>query len=232
MIKILICDDDKMFCELLTQKINNILQNQNIDFSLNCVLSFDELLKTKEEQDILFLDVILNGENAINMLSQLKIKKALKTVIITSYPGEIYNISNIKPDWYIDKLKMTNKHIERCLNYCIKELANRKTIIVTTKDKLNRTIDLNNVVYIEAQNKTTVFYLASGEKLQTIAKFGDVIKNTSNKFQQCSRSYAVNFDYVVAFKYHKYILYDNREVTISRQSYNEKINQYKNYLER
>ena len=154
--------------------------------------------------------------------------EVLQTVIITSFPGEIYNISSIKPDWYIDKIKMTDKHIEQCLDNCIKSLKSKKQkLIVTLPNKLHFLINLKDVLYFEAQNKTTVFHLANGKEIMTVAKFGDIIKKVGINFQQCSRSYAVNFYYIVAFKWHKYILSDNTEITISRSSYGKMVNEYK-----
>lgn len=235
MTKILICDDDEKFCDLLSEKIKNAGKKLNTDFEISTLGSFEELEEEKETADILFLDVMINGENMIDKLAETGAQKngdVLQTVIITSYPGEIYNISSIKPDWYIDKIKMTDKHIEQCLDNCIKSLKSKKQkLIVTLPNKLNFLINLKDVLYFEAQNKTTVFHLANGKEITTIAKFGDIIKKVGINFQQCSRSYAVNFYYIVAFKWHKYILSDNTEITISRSSYSKMVNGYKSFVE-
>lgn len=235
MTKILICDDDEKFCDLLSEKIKNAGKKLNTDFEIDTVNSFAELEEEKETADILFLDVMINGKNMIDKLAEAGAQKnaeVLQTVIITSFPGEIYNISSIKPDWYIDKIKMTDKHIEQCLDNCIKSLKSKKQkLIVTLPNKLNFLINLKDVLYFEAQNKTTVFHLANGKEIMTVAKFGDIIKKVGINFQQCSRSYAVNFYYIVAFKWHKYILSDNTEITISRSSYGKMVNEYKSFVE-
>lgn len=235
MTKILICDDDEKFCDLLSEKIKNAGKKLNTDFEIDTVNRFEKLEEEKETADILFLDVMINGENMIDKLAETGAQKngdVLQTVIITSYPGEIYNISSIKPDWYIDKIKMTDKNIEQCLDNCIKSLKSKKQkLIVTLPNKLNFLINLKDVLYFEAQNKTTVFHLANGKEITTVTKFGDIIKKVGINFQQCSRSYAVNFYYIVAFKWHKYILSDNTEITISRSSYGKMINEYKSFVE-
>lgn len=235
MTKILICDDDEKFCDLLSEKIKNAGEKLNTDFEISTLGSFEELEEEKETADILFLDVMISGENMIDKLAETGAQKngdVLQTVIITSYPGEIYNISSIKPDWYIDKIKMTDKHIEQCLDNCIKSLKSKKQkLIVTLPNKLNFLINLKDVLYFEAQNKTTVFHLANGKEITTVTKFGDIIKKVGINFQQCSRSYAVNFYYIVAFKWHKYILSDNTEITISRSSYGKMVNEYKSFVE-
>lgn len=235
MTKILICDDDEKFCDLLSEKIKNAGEKLNTDFEISTLGSFEELEEEKETADILFLDVMISGENMIDKLAETGAQKngdVLQTVIITSYPGEIYNISSIKPDWYIDKIKMTDKHIEQCLDNCIKSLKSKKQkLIVTLPNKLNFLINLKDVLYFEAQNKTIVFHLANGKEITTVAKFGDIIKKVGINFQQCSRSYAVNFYYIVAFKWHKYILSDNTEITISRSSYSKMVNEYKSFVE-
>lgn len=233
MTKILICDDDEKFCNLLSERIKNAGKKLNNDIEINTLGSFEELKQVKEAVDILFLDVMIDGKNVIDILAETNgFKNALQTVIITSFPGEIYNISNIKPDWYIDKMKMTDRHIEKCLDNCIKSLRSKKQkLIVSLPNKLNFLINLKDVLYFEAQNKATVFHLANGEEITTATKFGDIIKKVGINFQQCSRSYAVNFDYIVAFKWHKYILSDETEIPISRSSYSKMVNEYKSFAE-
>ena len=62
MTKILICDDDEKFCDLLSEKIKNAGKKLNTDFEIDTVNSFAKLEEEKETADILFLDVMINGK--------------------------------------------------------------------------------------------------------------------------------------------------------------------------
>ena len=59
-------------------------------------------------------------------------------------------------------------------------------------------------------------------------KFSDLLSKCSINFQQSSRSFAVNFDYVLGFKWHKYILLNGEQITISRSNYKTLTENYKN----
>ena len=88
MTKILICDDDEKFCDLLSEKIKNAGKKLNTDFEIDTVNSFAKLEEEKETADILFLDVMINGKNMIDKLAEAGTQKnaeVLQTVIITLF---------------------------------------------------------------------------------------------------------------------------------------------------
>ena len=87
------------------------------------------------------------------------------------------------------------------------------------------------MTHIEAQNKSSVLYFKDGKSIEAAMKFSDLISKCGINFQQCSRSFAVNFDYVLGFKWHKYILSSGEQITISRSNYKSLTDKYKNYLE-
>lgn len=75
MTKILICDDDEKFCDLLSEKIKNAGKKLNTDFEIDTVNSFAKLEEEKETADILFLDVMINGKNMIDKLAEAGTQK-------------------------------------------------------------------------------------------------------------------------------------------------------------
>ncbi len=75
MTKILICDDDEKFCTQLSEKIKNAGEKLNTDFEIGTLCSFEKLEEEKERADILFLDVMINGENMINKLAEAGAQK-------------------------------------------------------------------------------------------------------------------------------------------------------------
>ena len=100
MVNIVVCDDDASFQEIMTFKINQCLQNK---FEMDCKISvFDKLtdLKTYIEGnkvDILFLDIMINDENAMDWSIQ-NIKKQI-------YSNCIYDlISSMRLQHFGNKL--------------------------------------------------------------------------------------------------------------------------------
>ena len=57
------------------------------------------------------------------------------------------------------------KNLSNALNKCIQNLENRrKQKIIIEHEKISETIDLNDVAYIEAQNKASVLHFNDGKK--------------------------------------------------------------------
>lgn len=232
MVNILICDDDKTFCKKFEKDINEYFLAKNIEHSINAVHTTDRLDEIAKDCDILFLDVIINSQNAVNMLAKRNNILPCEVVIITSYPGEIYNISHISPSWYIDKVKYKKEHLFSGIDKCINNISKaQKSKVIISCDKVNKVIDLRNIMYIETQNKNIKLYFANGTNLIAKNKMSEIVEAGGINFQQCSRCYAVNFDYVTAYFWHKYILQNKTEIPISRSKYKELIGQYKRYLE-
>lgn len=232
MINILLCDDDEALCKSFETDIREYFFGKNIEFNVKSIYTIDELEDNITGCDILFLDVIINEQNSINLIADSGKTLPCQTVIVTSYPGEIYNIFHISPAWYIDKVKYKKEHLHSALDKCLENIskAQRSKIIVNC-DKIKQVVDLRNVMYIETQNKSIILHFADGTTLSAKNKISEIAELGGINFQQCSRYYAVNFDYVTAYIWHKYILQDKTEIIISRKSYKDMISQYRKYLE-
>ena len=227
MVSIYICDDDKIFRQKLYDNLKAKCEKIGIDYTLSLISTFEELKENSSKIDILFLDVLLGDINTINQIIKDDVSVTFELVILTSFPGEIYNISKISPTYYLDKLRSDEKNLSNALNKCIQNLENRrKQKIIIEHEKISETIDLNDVTYIEAQNKASVLYFNDGKSITA-----DLLSKCSINFQQCSRSFAVNFDYVLGFKWHKYILLNGEQITILRSNYKTLTENYKKYLE-
>ena len=232
MINILICDDDKKFCQKLENDVEEYFSSKNTEYGINTVHTTDRLDEAVKDCDILLLDVMINGKNSINLIAKSNDVLPCEVIIITSYPGEIYNISCVSPSWYVDKIKYKKEHLFSGIDKCINNISKaQKSKIVVACDKMNKVVDLRSVMYIETQNKNIKLYFADGTSLVAKDKMSTIIESGGLNFQQCSRCYAVNFDYVTAYFWHKYILQNKTEITISRSKYKELIGQYKRYLE-
>ena len=158
MVSIYICDDDKIFRQKLYDNLKAKCEKIGIDYTLSLISTFEELKENSSKIDILFLDVLLGDINTINQIIKDDVSVTFELVILTAFPGEIYNISKISPTYYLDKLRSDEKNLSNALNKCIQNLENRrKQKIIIEHEKISETIDLNDVTYIEAQNKASDF---------------------------------------------------------------------------
>ncbi|MFQ8670846.1 MAG: hypothetical protein ACLR9J_09760, partial [Eubacterium sp.] len=97
MVSIYICDDDKIFRQKLYDNLKEKCEKIGIDYTLSLISTFEELKENSSKIDILFLDVLLGDINTINQIVKEDVAVNFELVILTSFPGEIYNISKISP---------------------------------------------------------------------------------------------------------------------------------------
>lgn len=85
-IRVVIADDNKYFADALADSLK---QNCAIEIIKKCYLLTD-LKKIVESVifDVLLLDVNFNGENALEFLKKLNIKKSIKIIAITTLNNE------------------------------------------------------------------------------------------------------------------------------------------------
>lgn len=67
MLKIAICDNDDKELELLRKIIVKIMEEYTISFEITGYEQGEELLESKLEFQLVFLDIILDGKNGIDV---------------------------------------------------------------------------------------------------------------------------------------------------------------------
>lgn len=80
MIKIGICDDEPIVCEILKKKVSICLAETKTEAEIECFYSGKELLDNSKKPDILFLDIempeldgIETGKNFVKMEKTVKL---------------------------------------------------------------------------------------------------------------------------------------------------------------
>jgi two-component system invasion response regulator UvrY len=111
--RILIVDDNKIFRETL-----KFLISQTPDMTVTAEAGDgNEAIDTasKDDFDIVILDIAMPGRDGLNVLKELKIRKPhLPTLILSMFPAEQYELaaSMLGADGYIRKDDMADQLIE------------------------------------------------------------------------------------------------------------------------
>ena len=118
MVNIVICDDSPEYLEIIASKIEHCMKSKiQMEYNITSINSIDEL-KThlkKKNTDILFLDIMLNDENAMNWSIENIQNKYMQIIFMTSYPQCAYNISESSCCYYLAKSKITQENLFKAL---------------------------------------------------------------------------------------------------------------------
>lgn len=202
MLNIAFCDDDQEILNQLQSLLDQYRKDKNV--SIQC-LSFQsplELLAQIEAGvrfDILFLDVIMPGENGIHVAEEIRqYDSSLKIIFLTSsseFAVQSYTVGayfyQLKPIWNESFFRL----MDSVISECAKEQEN--SLILCCKSGITR-IDLNKLEYCEVIGRTLTFHLENGQVLECIGSLDELSSQLTpyHNFMRPHRSFLINMEYI------------------------------------
>jgi two-component system LytT family response regulator len=212
---ILICDDDKLYIDMIRKYVDEFFADHKItDYKVYEYNSGDEAAKNNEKIDIAFLDVEMNGINGIEASTILrKNNKDIIVFIITSYMGYLDDAMDEGVFRYINKPieKITIfRGLQKAVDLCYKKQSRK---IVIESANANIIIEQDSILYIESLLRKRHIYTESGEYISTESL--TYWKNILGKETFChvNKSTIINIKKVKEFS-NTYVKLENVEGTI------------------
>ena len=201
MINVAVCDDERIFSELIAEKIQDELQKYDYMFQIDYYTSGIELLTQHESTlyDIVFLDIDMPKINGYETLLQLReLKPDILVVFITHHRGLIYPSYKYHPFMLLTKLDFTSK-IHGVVKEVLGELKNIReldTYYTITRYGHEQSILKRRIIYAEAVHH--------GAKLHTLDGVFKIRKSLQELYSEldcgylvfCHRSCIVNVKHV------------------------------------
>lgn len=217
MIKTVIIDDEYNASEFLEKMLKRYFPNK-FHICKTCENIDDAVIAIEEHQpDLIFLDIQMPNKNGFELFKE--IKEINFEVIFTTAHSE-YAIDAIKrsaldyllkPINYIDLLGAVNRfeqknkkeNQETQLNILIENIDSgdtaHKKIAIATETGFEF-VKFNTIIYLEAQNNYTKFYLTNGTSIttsKTLKHFEEILP--SELFFRIHKSYLVNMNFIKRF---------------------------------
>ena len=200
--KVAVCDDELQVLDKLSRFLEQYCEEYHREIEYELFQSPIELFAKMVQggcYDVLFLDILMKGENGIEVARELrKQDKNVKIIFLTSsseYAVQSYTVGaffyQLKP---IQKEKFTEL-MEKIFSEWVKEQS--EYFIVKCKNGIHR-IDVQQLEYCEAVNRSLVFYLQNGCELKSNISIQEV-EDTLLKFGcfvRPHRSYLINMKFV------------------------------------
>lgn len=211
MVRVFICEDNKVEAENLKKVINDTILIENLDFKIEGIFNnaqkmLNYLETTNEVKGIYFLDVDLKDEiNGIQLAAKIRKKDPDGFIIFITTHGELsYLTFNYKVEAldYImkdDYLNVSNK-IRECLIYINEKIQlkskERKNFLVKINDR-SISIDFDKIIFFETTSRLHRIKLHATNRTVTFyGSMKDVLGKLDNRFIQCHRSYIINKNYI------------------------------------
>ena len=171
MIKIAFCDDDLSVLKELSILMDRYRVERNQDITYAAFHSPLELLAEVErgtELDIIFLDVLMPGQNGISTAKEIrKYDTLVKIIYLTSsaeYAVDSYSVGayfyQLKPIWQESFYRLMDSVLSECRR------NEEKSLILRSKSGITR-MDLDKLQYCEVMGRTLLFHRQDGVVLDS-----------------------------------------------------------------
>ena len=234
MIRVAICDDEKIFLNNYVKIIDNIRKLYSYNIEIFEFISGEELLKfssiNKIKFDIIFLDIIMDTMNGIETAKKIR-EFDTKTEIIFLTSSKDYALEGYEVKAYNYILKGSER-VKDKIYEAIRELYSKDDdfIVIHNQSGIEK-IEINKIVYIESNGRkiifnTTEFKYEMYEKLENIY---NKIKNRG--FIRTHRSCIINIAFIKKIESRDIITTTEDIIPISRSRLGEVRLSFIKYLE-
>lgn len=217
--RIAICDDNTDYVHHTLDTID-CWPSKPLNTQCEAFDNGDELICAHKNApfDIILLDVIMPILNGIETARELRlIDKNTKIAFLTSSPEFAVESYTVKADNYLLK-PISNQALYKCLDEFLEEISqNPLTITVKSLYTVQKLV-LDDIIYVEAQNRHTIFALLDG----TTVKSTESLRACEEKlalndcFFKCHRSYIVNINHIDTYRLKEITMRSGYRIPISR----------------
>ena len=235
MLQIAFCDDDQSVLDQLSELLDKYRVERNRDMTFTSFHSPLELLAEVNKGlrlDVLFLDVIMPGENGISAAQEIRqYDSNVKIIFLTSsseFAVESYTVGayfyQLKPIWEDSFFRL----MDSVLAECRKE--EQHSLVLRCKSGIER-IDLERLEYCEVIGRTLVFHMAGGRVLESTGSLDSLSAELEiyGNFLRPHRSFLVNMEYIQGVSYRGIRLSSLAEIPIPHGKLSEIKNRYLEY---
>lgn len=229
LINIAICDDEYDDCMLLKKYIEEYITDYEIDYSISVYLTGKDLLSSSKKFDLIFLDIIMDDLDGIDIARYYKNKQSKQKIFFISssnaYLKEGYRVQAVR---YLTK-PIDKEELFEDLSEILKQTI-RDSQYIYDEAIPTQKIYLSDIRYIEVMGRNS--YVHTSDKIYHSKKQLKVwLKELElYHFYRIHNSYLVNIEYVYDIKFDKVILKDGCELPLSRTYQKNFKDDYYNYL--
>lgn len=220
MYKIGICDDDKILCSVLEEKIHELSKEIEIKVDVEVWYSGESIqndLKKGIELDLLFLDIELVRKNGIavgNFIRNEMENMQTHIVYISSKESYAMQLFKVQPlDFLIKPISAEN--IREVLIRSVKQKSSADTCFEYQKGNSVFRVPIKNIAYFMSMDKKIIIVKKDGKE-EFYGKLKNIAETLPADFLMIHQSYIINQAYVGEYSYEMVKMTDGEKLNISK----------------
>ena len=224
---ICICDDDLATHQIIKEYLRESLSS---DINVFDCFSAEDLLKSADNYDILFLDIKMGEANGLEAAELIrKSNKEIIIIFISSYPNYVFRAFNVEALHFIVK-PINEKEFKNVLDRALYKYKTAHSSITLRWQKERYVIKISSIKYIEGYNRHVTDYTEDGI-YEALGKISDLYKELApHGFIRTHQGFIVNMDYIKRFDVSDVVLFDETKVMLSVRKKAEALEIFDKYL--
>lgn len=223
MLRIAVCDDDKLLCMQLKSMLNEIVENTDEIFETSTFYSGEELydyMVKGNRFDLIFLDIELCEINGVEVGRKVREElndQVTQIVYISSKDSYAMDLFDIRPLNFLVKPLIREK-IESVLKTARKVMFSNNQYFEYKIGNVNFNVLLSDVLYFESNGRKVKIILKDDEK-EYYGKLSEVEEKLKDKdFFFIHKSYFINYNHVIEYAYEYVKMSNNKTLAISQNN--------------
>ena len=193
--KAAVCDDEKTFHKDVFVLLGKYMETRNLEIYTDFYENGEELLRSRREYDIIFLDYQMDGINGIETAEKLREANSDSVIIfISAYPAAALDAYEVKTFRFLVK-PIVEAKLFKALDDYLKSIDYDNLLLLNTHEDTYK-IKMSEIIYLEGDGKyTTVRTQKQSLRIRLNLKQLEQ-KLPKSKFIRCSKSFVVGFSHI------------------------------------
>lgn len=229
-INIAVCDDDKVFCRLMKDKVqsDNWGNNTVITHGYTSGKLLIERIKNGTRYDVIFMDIEFK-DDYLGMDTAMIIKMIIPSSLIiymSSHDSYFKDMVRAEPFYFLKK-PIDNTELQKAIELALNRLhyIYESYLYSYKASGVFNTVNLNDVKYFESSHRIIIIHLNNDSTFKFYKKLDDLQKEISEitpYFLRASKSFLINQKYITSFSSNTvYIINDDIEIHITDKYLND-----------
>lgn len=219
MIRIAVCDDTIEYLQGTVSLLEQWSTQKGVNTKIDSFDNGDSLLSALSHQsyDLIFLDIIMPMLSGIDTCAEIRKENRQTRIVFLSISPEFgVDAFRVKANGYLLK-PVDPAALFALMDECLQEQEESIGFLIAKTPSMVRRISLDEVCYVEAQNKRVMVYTTDGNTLTISTPLHQLAQQLEHpSFFQCHRSYIVNMNHIRSFTKSDLTLPNGNRIPISR----------------
>lgn len=229
--KIAICDDDTITCEMLETIIDNYCKKNQIQACCEVFLNAEDLLQHSEAKYLVyFLDIEMEGINGLELANTIRESNDDAIIIfVTSHKELMQEAFEVLAFHFILK-PFSEAEVERIFEKAMSYINRKKDRFFYKIGKSMHSVLAKDIIYIENRGRKLLLHTKVGQEKCYLNMKDTMEQLDRNLFAQIHVSFIVNMEQIKTIEKNKVELHTGEKLPISRKYVKQYNDSYRNFV--